>query len=191
MGKRQLRVSTALQPVPAVLVTCAGAQGRANIITLAWTGVACSVPPMLTIAVRPERFSHMLIEDSREFVVNVPSADLVWAVDYCGTRSGRAEDKFAGAGLTSLPASKVKAPLIAECPVNIECVVRHTMRLGSHDLFVGEVVAVHADESVLDESGAISAAKVNPLAYAPIDYWSLGSKLATHGYSRKASRPVP
>lgn len=190
MSKRQLRVSAALQPVPAVLVTCADAQGRANIITLAWTGVACSVPPMVSIAVRPERFSHSLIEESKEFVVNVPSTDLVWAVDYCGTRSGRSEDKFAGAGLTAVPASRVKAPLIAECPINMECVVRHVLSLGSHDLFVGEVVALHADERVLDESGAISAAKVRPLAYAPIDYWSLGDKLATHGYSRKAARPA-
>lgn len=189
MAKRRLRPSIALQPVPAVLVTCVDNEGRANIITLAWAGVVCSVPPMVGIAVRPERFSHRLIEETQEFVVNVPSVDLVWAVDYCGTRSGRNEDKFAGAGLTPLPASQVKAPLIAECPVGMECIVRQKLSLGSHDLFLGEVVAVQAEESALDESGAIAMGKVNPIAYAPIDYWSLGSKLSSHGYSRKVGRP--
>lgn len=185
MSKRQLRATTALQPLPAVLVTSVDDQGRGNIITLAWVGVACSVPPMLSIAVRPERYSYRLIEESQEFVVNVPTADLAWATDYCGTRSGRNEDKFAEARLTALPAKQVKAPLIAECPINMECVVRHKLSLGSHDLFIGEIVVVHADESVLDDSGAISIGKVKPLAYAPIEYWSMGSKLAVHGYSRR------
>ncbi|MGQ9675619.1 MAG: flavin reductase family protein [Chloroflexota bacterium] len=188
MAKRRLRPSTALQPVPAVLVTCVDNEGRANIITLAWVGVVCSVPPMVSIAVRPERFSHRLIDETKEFVVNVPSVDLVWAVDYCGTRSGKNEDKFAGTGLTPLPASQVKAPIIAECPIGMECVVRQKLSLGSHDLFLGEVVAVQADESVLDESGAIAVGKVNPIAYAPIEYWGLGSKLSVHGYSRKVGR---
>lgn len=178
MSKRQLGPSLALHPVPVVLVTCADGGGRPNVITLAWVGVACSVPPMLSIAVRPERFSHQLIKESREFVVNIPSVRQAEAAFYCGTHSGRKEDKFVGAGLTPVPASQVKAPLIAECPVNMECVVRHELSLGSHDLFIGEVVAVHADESVLDEAGKLSTGRVNPLAYSSShEYWSLGSKL--------------
>lgn len=179
MSKRQLRPTVALRPVPVVLVTCIDSEGRPNIITLAWAGVVCSAPPMLGIAVRPTRYSYQLIKDSKEFVVNLPTAGMVAAAEYCGTRSGKNEDKFAGAGLNPVAASQVKAPLIAECPINMECVVRHEISLGSHDLFVGEIVAVHVDESVFDESGVISTAKVNPLAYAPPrEYWNLGSKLS-------------
>lgn len=184
MVKRQLKPAVGLRPVPVVLVTSIGDDGRANVVTLAWAGVVCSTPPMLSIAVRPERFSHDLIKSTGQFVVNVPSADQLWAVDYCGTRSGRHEDKFAAAGLTTIPASEVKPPLIAECPINIECVVRHELSLGSHDLFIGEVVALHADESALDEAGIPSAARARLMMYDQPDYLISGSKLGPHGLSK-------
>ena len=184
MVKRLLKPTVGLRPVPVVLVTCIGEEGRANVITLAWVGVVCSLPPMVSIAVRPERFSHDLIKSTGQFAVNLPSSDQLWAVDYCGTRSGRHEDKFAAAGLTPAPASEVKPPLIAECPINIECVVRHELSLGSHDLFIGEVVAVHADENALDEAGNLSAAGARLMMYDQPDYLSLGSKLSWHGHSK-------
>ena len=184
MVKRLLKPSVGLRPVPVVLVTSIGEDGRANVITLAWVGVVCSVPPMVSIAVRPERFSHDLIKATGQFVVNLPSADQLWAVDYCGTRSGRYEDKFAASGLTPIPATEVKPPLIAECPINLECVVRHALSLGSHDLFIGEVVAVHADENALDGTGNLSAAAARLIMYDQPDYLSLGGKLSWHGYSK-------
>ena len=184
MAKRQLKPAVGLRPVPVALVTCVDGEGRANIITLAWVGVVCSIPPMLSIAVRPERFSYDMLKNGGQFVVNLPSVDLLWATDYCGTRSGRNEDKFAALGLTPVPASEVKPPLIAECPINIECVVRHQLSLGSHDLFIGEVVVLHADESALDEAGNLSAARARLIAYDQPEYCSLGSNLGRHGYSR-------
>ncbi len=188
MAKRQLKPGTGLRPVPVVLVTCVDDAGRPNIITLAWVGVVCSVPPMVSISVRPERYSHQAIKSSGQFVVNVPTVDQLWAADYCGIRSGRHEDKFATAGLTAVPAAQVRPPLIAECPINIECVVRHELSLGTHDLFVGEVVVLHAEENLLDESGNFSGAGARLIAYDQPDYWSLGGKLASHGL---ASSPRP
>lgn len=184
MAKRLLKPAVGLRPVPLALVTSVDAAGRANIITLAWVGVVCSMPPMLSIAVRPERFSHNMIRDTGQFVINVPSADLLWATDYIGTRSGRHEDKFAALGLTPVAATEVRPPLIAECPINIECLLRHELRLGSHDLFIGAVVALHADETALDASGNLSAAAAGIMAYDQPDYYSLGTKLGRHGYSR-------
>lgn len=156
--------STALYPVPAVLVSC-GVE-KTNIITLAWVGTVCSDPPAVAIGVRPERYSHHLIEESGEFVVNLPRADQVRVVDYCGQVSGREVDKWEACGLTPMPAQKIHTPLIAECPVALECRVLHQLTIGSHDLFVGEVVAVQADEDVLTNHGHIDFEKAQPLAYA-------------------------
>lgn len=187
-GKRILRPATSLYPLPAVLVSCAGqieGKRRENLLTIAWAGVACSDPPMVSIAVRKSRFSHGLIASTGEFVVNVPTAGMNWAVDLCGNLSGREEDKFARAGLHPAPASTVGAPLVAECPVALECRVRHTYEAGSHDLFIGEIVAVVASEEVLDESGKIDVALVDPLGYGGGTYWRLGPALGTYGYSQK------
>ncbi|MEW6032464.1 MAG: flavin reductase family protein [Bacillota bacterium] len=184
--KRVLRPGTNLYPLPAVLVSCAaevGGERRENLITLAWTGIACAEPPMITIAVRKSRFSHGLIAASREFVVNVPSADMSLAVDLCGSISGRDADKFARAALTPSPAGVVRAPLVAECPVSLECRVRHTYEAGSHDLFVGEIVALQAAETVLDADGKIDVALVDPLAYGGGWYWRLGERLGAYGHS--------
>jgi flavin reductase (DIM6/NTAB) family NADH-FMN oxidoreductase RutF len=178
--------STDLYPVPAVLVTCGpplspGGAERPNIITLAWVGTLCSDPPAVGIGVRPERFSHHLIEEVGEFVVNLPSADQLSAVDYCGQVSGRHVDKWAACGLTPLPASKVRPPVIAECPVALECRVIHRLTLGSHDLFVGQVLAVQVDETVLTAHGHIDYERAQPLTYAGGHYWRVGELLGRYG----------
>ena len=137
----------ALRPVPVVLVSC-GHGEQANVITIAWTGILCSSPPQVGIGVRPSRHSHGLIQETGEFVINVPGEDLLDEVEYCGFVSGQEVNKFAAQGLTPAPGSAVQTPIIAECPINIECRVNHTLPLGSHDLFVGEVVAVQVGQEV-------------------------------------------
>lgn len=171
--------STALFPVPAVLVTC-GVE-KPNIISLAWVGTVSSAPPAVSIGVRPERFSHGLIKDSGEFVVNLPRSDQVDLVDYCGHVSGRNVDKWAACGLTPAPSNKVRTPLIAECPVALECRVTHHLALGAHDLFIGEVLSVQADEDVLDVHGRMDYDRADPLAYVRGFYWRLGEELGRHG----------
>lgn len=179
MAKITRQASTALFPVPAVLVTC-GVE-RPNIITLAWVGTVCSRPPMVGIAVRPERHSHHLLQEAGEFVVNLPSVDQVEAVNRCGTISGRDHDKFVLCGLTAAPASKVRVPLIAECPIHLECVVRQTLSLGTHDLFLGEVVAVQADEALVGPAGAIAYSHAHLLCYLGGEYYALGERLVVRG----------
>jgi flavin reductase (DIM6/NTAB) family NADH-FMN oxidoreductase RutF len=171
--------STVLYPVPAVLVSCG--IDRPNIITLAWVGTVCSDPPAVGIGVRPERFSHSLIESTGEFVVNLPRADQLGVVDYCGQVSGRQVDKWAKCRLSPAPAHKIRTPLIAECPVALECQVTHRLALGSHDLFVGQVVAVQVDEAVLTEQGHIDYELAQPLAYVGGYYWRTGDLLGRFG----------
>jgi len=185
-AKRTLKPCLPLMPVPAVLVTCRDADGHDNIITLGWVGVVCSAPPLLGIAIRPERHSHPMLVASGEFGLNVATADQVRLVDHCGLASGRDEDKFRTTGLTRLSGTAIRAPLIAECPINLECVVRQRLQLGTHDLFLGEVLAVRASESVMS-GNRIDAAKVSPLAYAPEahQYLALGEVLGTFGFSAK------
>jgi len=188
MAKQIEEPRAVLYPVPVVLVSSADAEGKPNIITVVCVGMACGKPPMISIGIHPWTYSHSLIEASGEFVVNMPTAAIVEAVDYCGRVSGRDEDKFAGARLTALSASKVKAALIKECPVNLECVVKHTLRLGVHDLFVGEVVATHLDETLRDADGKVQGEKCDPLAYLyPAgEYWTLGKALGGYGFTKPA-----
>jgi flavin reductase (DIM6/NTAB) family NADH-FMN oxidoreductase RutF len=171
--------STALYPVPAVLVSC-GLE-RPNIITLAWVGTLCSDPPAVGIGVRPERYSHGLLVEAGEFVVNLPRASQVGVVDYCGNISGRDVDKWAACGLTQTPATKIRTPLIAECPVALECRVSHRLALGTHDLFVGEVLAVQADEEVLNGQGHIDYEQAQPLAFGGGYYWQVRGSLGRFG----------
>jgi len=171
--------STALYPVPAVMVSC-GVE-KANIITLAWVGTVCSDPPAVGIGVRPERYSHHLIAESGEFVVNLPRVDQVGVVDYCGQVSGRQVDKWQACGLTQSPAHKIRTPLIAECPVALECRVLHQVTIGSHDLFVGEVVAIQADDDILTSQGHIDYEKARPLAYGGGYYWRVGDFMGRYG----------
>ncbi len=184
MGKITLETSALLVPAPLILLTTVGQRGPANIMALAWTGVACATPPLVSAAVRPERLSYSLIRETGEFVLNIPPASLLRAADFCGVVSGQDADKFAATGLTPLPAVKVRPPLIRECPVNLECVVRQSLVLGSHVLFLAEVVALHADEDVV-EDGMVVIGRVAPLAYDPFgaDYWSLKEVVAHYGFS--------
>lgn len=181
---------TSLYPQPAIVVSSAGevdGARRENLVTLAWAGIVCSEPPALTIAIRKSRFSHRLISSTGEFVVHVARADQVWAVDLCGNVSGADTDKWSLAGLTKAPASVVAVPIVSEFPVALECRVRHTYEAGTHDVFLGEIVAVQADEAVLDDKGKIDLRKLDPLAYGGGDYWRLDltRSLGAYGYSRK------
>jgi len=174
-----------LFPCPVVLVTCVDSDGKPNIITLAWAGVVCSDPPVLGLGIRPHRHSYGLIEDAGEFVVNIPTTEILEETDFCGMVSGRDVDKFSETGLTAEPAKEVKPPLIRECPVNIECVLKKKIPLGVHHLFLGEVVRVHVDQDVLDKNGRIDFTKVSPFVYNQGEYWSLYQKIGVHGFSKQ------
>lgn len=176
---------TALFPCPVVLVTSVGSEGKPNIITLAWAGIVCSDPPTLSVGIRPHRHSYRLIEESGEFVVNIPTTEMLEQTDFCGVVSGKEVDKFSATGLTPEPAEKVKSPLIRECPVNIECTVKKKIPLGVHHLFLGEVVCVHIDEEILDEEGRIDFTKVSPFVYNQGEYWSLRQKMGIHGFTKE------
>lgn len=176
---------TALFPCPVVLVTCVDSRGRPNIITLAWVGTVCSDPPMLGLGIRPQRHSFKLIEDSGEFIVNIPTKDILEETDFCGMVSGKEVDKFSQTRLTPDYAEKVKPPLIRECPVNIECVVKKKIPLGVHHLFLGEIVCVHLDQEILDEKEEIDFNKISPFVYNQGKYWSLHRKIGTYGFSKK------
>jgi len=182
MTKVIKKPTTALYPVPAVLVSC-GVGKQANIITLAWVGTLCSKPPLMGIGVRPSRHSHGLIEKNGEFVINLPRAEQAELVDHCGVVSGRDEDKWAACGFTQAPAAEVQVPLIAECFVNIECRLQQTLSLGSHDLFIGEIVAVQMDEAVLNEKGQLDFTQAKPFAFLIREYRQIGGQLGTFGYS--------
>lgn len=186
-GMETRKPTTALYPTPVVLVTCVDGSGRPNIITLAWAGVACSEPPHIGIAIRPGRYSHPIIEKTGQFVAAVPREEVLHAVDLCGSVSGRDVDKFERTGLTPKPATRVSPPLISECPVNMECVVRHKVTLGSHDLFIGEVLAVHIDRGLLDERGLIDFDKAKLIAYTNGEYRGLGGMLERQGFWARQS----
>lgn len=174
-----------IYPLPAVLVSVATPDGKGNLLTIAWTGTICTNPAMAYISVRPERYSYHLIRESGEFVINLTTEDMVRATDFCGVRSGRDVDKFAVTGLTRAAASQVSAPLVAESPVNIECKVREVREYGSHHMFVGDVAAIHADDAYMDENGKFDLSKARLLTYSHGEYYSLGKKLGTFGYSVK------
>ena len=192
-GKALWKPGAMLSPVPVVLVTCMGEGAKPNILTIAWTGTVCSDPPMLSVAVRPERYSYRIIRDSGEFVVNVPSVHETKAVDYCGVVSGREVDKFEQTGLTPAPASKVRPPIIAECPVNIECRVQQEIELGTHTLFLARVVAVQADEGLITPHGRLALERAGLIAYAHGHYFALGKELGFFGFSvqRRKRRTPP
>ncbi|OHD69374.1 MAG: flavin reductase [Spirochaetes bacterium RBG_16_49_21] len=184
MPKLQWKPSTILNPAPVVMVTCAGDKAKPNIITIAWTGTICSDPPMVSISVRPERYSHGLIVASRQFVINLVTRQLVRAADFCGVKSGRDIDKFSAAGLTPAPASVVNAPLIQESPVNIECAVSRMLHLGSHDMFIAKIVAVNVDERLIDAKGKLRLDRAGLACYNHGEYFGLGRPaIGYFGYS--------
>ncbi len=174
----------ALFPVPVVLVSATSAEEH-NIITVAWTGIMCSRPPVLYISLRPETYSHGLVTNSREFVINIPGKKQAWATDYCGMVSGRDVNKFSELGFTTIDAEQVRAPLIKECATNIECIVTSVMPLGSHDAFIARVVGVHFNSDLLDERGKIDIDQYGSFAYCLGEYCQMGKKLGRVGCSRK------
>lgn len=167
MTKVQLAPQTLLVPLPAVMVSCQAEGERPNIITISWIGIVNSEPPMLSISIQPKRFSFNMVKESGQFVVNLTSERNLHAADFCGNRSGRDHDKFKELGLTPLPAQKIKAPLIKECPINLECIVRNSIHLGTHEMFIAEIVTVHIDEDMLGTDGRPDIDKIKPLAYCP------------------------
>lgn len=183
MAKQVWKPSTMLNPVPIVMVTCADSAGKPNIITIGWTGTINSDPPMLSISVRKERYSYGLIKEKGQFAVNLATRKLVYATDLCGVKSGRDIDKFEAAGLMPEKASIIDVPLIKECPVSLECIVKNTIELGSHDLFLAEIVAVQAEEALLDEKGKLLMEKADLICYSHGKYWTLGEELGFFGYS--------
>jgi flavin reductase (DIM6/NTAB) family NADH-FMN oxidoreductase RutF len=186
MAKILWKPGTMIYPVPAVMVSCGSVPEEYNIITISWTGTLSSDPPMCYISVRPIRHSYQIIKKNMEFVINLTTRKLAYVTDWCGVKSGREFDKFKETGLTPVKASKVKAPLIEESPLNIECVVKNILPLGSHDMFISEVVAVHADSRYLSEKDNVfRLSQADLIAYSHGRYFELGRQVGTFGFSVK------
>lgn len=182
MAKVQWKAGTFIYPIPAVMVSC-GTMEKSNIITVAWTGILNTNPAMCYISVRPERYSHDMIKENGEFGINLTTEKLARATDWCGVISGRNRDKFKEMKLTKEKGNFVKAPLIKESPVSVECRVKEIIPLGSHDMFVAEVLSIDADEKYIDEKGAFDISKCNLMAYANGGYYPLGKKIGKFGFS--------
>ncbi len=185
MAKQIWKPGNMLYPLPAVMVSVADKEGNPNIITVAWAGTVCTNPPMVSISVRPERYSYHMIDETGEFVINLTTEKLAYATDYCGVRSGKDVDKFKELHLTPEKAEYVNAPLIEESPVNIECKVVKKETPGSHHIFLAEVKAVHVDDAYMDQKGRFALEKTDPIVYVHGQYYSLGKLLGTFGYSVK------
>lgn len=184
MAKQVWKAGNMIYPLPAVMVSVADREGNSNILTVAWTGTVCTNPPMAYISVRPERYSYHMIEETKEFVINLTTEKLARATDYCGVRSGRDVDKWKECSLTPQKAAVLQyAPAIAEAPVNIECRVVKIEKLGSHHMFLAEVVSVSADEAYMDENNRFDLNSTGLLAYSHGEYLGLGEKIGTFGYS--------
>lgn len=182
MSKVQWKGGTFIYPIPAVMVSC-GTMEESNIITVAWTGILNTNPAMCYISVRPERYSHDIIKKNGEFAINLTTRQLAYATDWCGVKSGRDVDKFKEMKLTKEKANIISVPLIKESPVSVECKVKEIVPLGSHDMFIAEIVAIDADEKYIDEKGAFDISKCDLIAYANGGYYSLESKIGKFGYS--------
>ena len=182
MSKVQWKGGTFIYPIPAVMVSC-GTMEESNIITVAWTGILNTNPAMCYISVRPERYSHDIIKENGEFAINLTTKQLAYATDWCGVKSGRDVDKFREMKLTKEKANIISVPLIKESPVSVECKVKEIVPLGSHDMFVAEIVAIDADEKYIDEKGAFDISKCDLIAYANGGYYPLEKKIGKFGYS--------
>ena len=185
MGKQHWKAGNMLNPVPAVMVSASDGNGKNNIITVAWAGTICTNPPMLSISVRPERYSYEMIKSTKEFVVNLTTKDLVRACDYCGVTSGRDVDKFEKMKLTPIKLPNVSVPGIKESPVNIECRVKKIEELGSHTMFIADVVGVTVDDEYMDEKGKFNINDTGLVMYSHGEYFVMGEKLGKFGYSIK------
>lgn len=189
MTKTTWKAGTMIYPLPAVMVT-SGTMEKPNVFTAAWTGVINSEPAMTYVSIRPSRYSHELIEQNGEFVINLTTQDLLHAADFCGVKSGRDTDKFAETGMTPMPCKFVKAPQIAQSPVSVECKVTEIKKLGSHDMFMAEILAVNVDDSLLDETGKLALEKCGLVAFCHGGYYGLSGQIGTFGFSvaKKKSR---
>lgn len=184
MSKQVWKPGTMIYPLPAVMISC-GDMDKSNIITVAWTGTICTDPAMTYVSIRPERYSYDLIKATGEFVINLTTKELAYATDWAGVKSGKDFDKFKELNLTKEKAAQVGCPIIKECPINIECKVKEIKELGSHHMFIAEVVAVNADEKYMDETGRFCLEKANLIAYSHGQYYELGENLGRFGFSVK------
>ncbi len=187
MAKQIWKPGTLLSPTPAALVTC-GTMEEPNVLTVAWTGIINSTPAMTYVSIRPERWSHHIIEENKEFCINISTSELARAADFCGVRSGKDTDKFAEMKLTPVEASQVKAPVIEQSPISLECKVKEIKRLGSHDMFIAEIVAVDVDEKYIDENGKLNLSKAGVIFYSHGEYFAQGKKIGQMGYTVRKKR---
>ncbi|MBR1764605.1 MAG: flavin reductase family protein [Ruminococcus sp.] len=185
--KESWKGSVMTAPVPPVLVTC-GTLEEPNVLTVAWTGTLCTQPPVTYISLRRERYSYDIIKSRGEFVINLPTAELVRAVDFCGVRSGRNTDKLKATGLTLGEAFELSAPLIVQSPVNLECRVREIIPLGTHDMFIADIVKTDAAKELLDDKGRLALERAQLLAYSHGEYFALGKRLGSFGFSVKKTK---
>ena len=185
MGRQVWKPGNMLYPLPVVMVSVCDKAGNSNIITVAWAGTICTNPAMVSISVRPERHSYQMIKETGEFVINLTTKDLVYATDFCGVKSGKNVDKFKQCKLTPISGKFVKAPMIEESPVNIECRVKEVKELGSHHIFIAEVLAVHADEKYMDDKNKFCLEKAEPIVYSHGTYLMTGDVLGKFGFSVK------
>lgn len=184
MDKVNFKGSVILNPVPVVLITSKNSAGKTNVFTVGWTGTINTKPPMLYISIRPERLSYEYIKESMEFVVNLPSSDLVKKVDYCGVKTGKKNDKIAEMNFTLKDGQNISVPYIDECPVNIECIVKNIIPLGTHDMFIAEVVGSHVNEDLFDDKGKIHFENANMMSYCHGEYFPLAKKpIGSFGFS--------
>lgn len=183
MAREYWRGSNLLAPMPAVIITAADKAGHTNMMTAAWAGTVCSDPVMVSVSIRPSRLTHDYIEETGEFVINLTNRQLVYATDWVGVKSGRDVDKWQEMHLTPFASRHIKAPGIAESPLCLECVVRQTLRLGTHDMYIAEVLSTDVDASLLDDKGRLDLARADLIAYSHGEYYALGDKLGKFGFS--------
>lgn len=187
--KEHWKGSVLTAPLPPVLVSC-GTSEKPNVLTIAWTGILNSQPPVTYISVRSERYSYGIIKERGEFVINLATQELVRAVDYCGVKSGSKCDKLKDTGLTVSPCESVGAPMIDQCPLSLECKVRQIIKLGTHDMFMADIVGVNAAAELLDDNGRLCLDRANLIAYSHGEYFSLGKKLGSFGYSVRKKKNI-
>lgn len=191
MSRQTWRAGTLLAPVPPALVSCGGGELPDNVLTVAWTGILSSDPAKTYVSIRPSRFSHGLIRQNGEFVINVAPSKLVRSVDRAGVITGKDIDKFEACGLRRTPSVAVSCPTVADCPIALECKVTDVVSLGTHDMFIADIVAVTVDDSVIDEEGKLRIEKAGLMAYAHGTYFELGKKIGTFGFSVRKKKKAP
>ena len=191
MKKREFKGSVLLNPVPVVMITCRNKEGKDNVFTVAWTGTICTKPPMLSISIRPERLSYEYIKETMEFTVNMPHRKQTRETDFCGVRSGRQLDKIKECGFTMVEGKDINVPFIKECPVNIECKVKQIIPLGTHDIFLAEVVGSHVNENLMDENDKIHLEWANLISYSHGEYFPISNEpIGKFGYSVAKKKEV-